>query len=84
MAQIKGSRVMAFLLTSPIGNALLGLLGALAVWGGLVLYYENKGAAKYAAKVEQRTVENVRKADKAEARVRALPSDGLRDKYRRD
>lgn len=56
----------------------------LGAWFAFALHYENKGAAKAVAKIEQRIKVNVEKATKARQSVESLPADKLSDRYRRD
>lgn len=56
----------------------------LSAWAGFAYHYENKGASRVLAKMEQRTNENVEKASRARASVQNLPADQLDDRYRRD
>lgn len=56
----------------------------LSAWFAFALHYENKGAAKAVAKIEQRTQANVEKAQAARRSVETLPADRLTDRYRRD
>ena len=56
----------------------------LSAWFAFALHYENKGAAKAVAKIEQRTQANVEKAQAARRSVETLPADRLNDRYRRD
>ena len=56
----------------------------LSAWFAFALHYENKGAAKAVAKIEQRTQANVEKAQAARRSVEILPADRLTDRYRRD
>jgi hypothetical protein len=56
----------------------------LAAWVGFAWHYENKGAAKAVAKIEQRTNANVEKAQAARRSVKDIPADQLDDQFRRD
>ena len=56
----------------------------LSAWFAFALHYENKGAAKAVAKIEQRTQANVEKAQAARRSVEILLADRLTDRYRRD
>ena len=56
----------------------------LSAWFAFALHYENKGAAKAVAKIEQRTQANVEKAQAARRSVETLPADRLNDRSRRD
>ena len=65
-----------------VGGGIVALL--LAAWTGFAWHYENKGAAKAVAKIEQRTNANVAKAQAARRSVKDIPADQLNDQYRRD
>lgn len=56
----------------------------LSAWLAFALHYENKGAAKVVAKIEQKAAANVEKAQAARASVANTPADKLSDRYRRD
>ena len=56
----------------------------LSAWLAFALHYENKGAAKAVAKIEQRSAANVEKAQAARRSVESIPADKLNDRYRRD
>lgn len=74
---------LAFLVT-PLGRwAFIGM-AILAAWFGLARHYENKGASRVVAKIEERNNANVQKADAARKSVDTVPAERLRDAYRRD
>ncbi len=75
---------MGWLLGSWAGQLLLGGVAFLGLWAGFALHFEHKGAAKLAAKIEERTTANVAKANLARKSVEALPVEQLNDRYRRD
>lgn len=62
-----------------------GIFAALlAAWTAFAWHYENKGAAKAVAAIEQRTNANVEKAQAARRSVKDIPADQLDDQFRRD
>ncbi|CCB64483.1 hypothetical protein [Hyphomicrobium sp. MC1] len=62
-----------------------GIFAALVTaWLAFAAHYKAIGESRVLAKIEQRTNENVDKAQRARASVENLPADQLRDRYRRD
>lgn len=62
-----------------------GILATLlAAWAGVAHHYRKQGESRVLEKIEQRTSENVEKAQAARASVANTPADKLSDRYRRD
>lgn len=55
-----------------------------AGWFTWLWQHDNKVESRVLAKIEQRTNENVDKAQRARASVQNVPIDQLDDRYRRD
>lgn len=70
-------------LFSPIGKAIIVGLLTVAVLGGLVLYFENRGARQERAKQQEQVNDAAKDRRKIEDRVRDATDRELDDQLRR-
>ena len=75
---------IATFLGTALGRYLIGGGLILIGWIGFAKHYENKGASRVVAKIEQRNSANANKAERARRSVDSLSDDRLRDPYFRD
>lgn len=76
--------IMEFFFDKIGGKVLLAAALVTSLIGWFAYQQRSIGARNVIAKIEQRTSENVAKANRARASIANTPADKLSDRYRRD